>query len=33
MLYCYSPHDYLEPLGILYVELWAADVSMRNNMH
>lgn len=33
MLYCYSPHDYLEPLGILYVELHATDVSMRNNMH
>lgn len=26
-LYCYSPHDYLEPLGILYVELHTTDIS------
>lgn len=33
ILYCYRPHDYLEPLEILYVELLTTDISMRDNMH
>lgn len=32
MFYCYSLYDYLEPLGILYVELLATDISMKNKM-
>ena len=33
MLYCYSWHDYLEPLGFFYVKLLITDVRMRNNVH